>query len=153
MTESTAGLSFEKICQLRLPLTAPLEHPYLQHCFTMFHICPNVYYIHSIQFNLFSSSDLWNASAYVTRSSDFALQFRLVLASSTENASYFCQYIIILKKIFRQFTKEIFKIYYEYNTLMPNNGSGWFSWAETFYNYSNHKKVLKNKIKKSLLPL
>ena len=28
MTESTAGLSFEIICHLHLPSTAPLEHPH-----------------------------------------------------------------------------------------------------------------------------
>ena len=28
---------FGKICQLHLPLTAPLEHPYTYYCFTMFH--------------------------------------------------------------------------------------------------------------------
>ena len=43
------------------------------------------------------------------------------LANDTENKSYFCQYS--LKKKFLQFIKQILKIYYKNNMLIPNNGS------------------------------
>ena len=48
--------------------------------------------------------------------------FIMVLASDTENVSFFSQYIH-LKKTKIAVYKQILKIYHKSNTLMPNNDS------------------------------
>ena len=50
------------------------------------------------------------------------LQFILIFASDAENASYVFQYIVVVCWVFLFFfTKQIPKICYKSNTLMPSN--------------------------------
>ena len=49
-------------------------------------------------------------------------RFIMVLASDTEDASYVCQYMNFFS-FFSQYTKQILKLCYKSNTLIPNNSS------------------------------